>query len=138
MAAATADLSDPKRARAHARSQAGTTVRAMTTVPASKAKYLPPGVVPPDGVWDETNTCGQHDAFCGASNVKSNARKYDSGDDYSAHPNARDRFLLALAKYGLGKKDIPANVNFFKGVKVEEDGSLTFNERSGKPGQHVE
>lgn len=84
------------------------------------------------------DTCGQHDTFCGASNEKSNARKYRQGENHSQMPNARDRFLLALAKYGLGKKDIPANVNFFKFVKVEEDGGLTFNQNSSKPGDVIE
>ncbi len=53
------------------------------------------------------DTCGQHDTFCGASNEKSNARKYGTGATYGACPNARDRFLLALAKFGLARKDIP-------------------------------
>ena len=52
------------------------------------------------------DTAGPHDAFCGASNQASNARKYGDGDNYGAHPNARDRFLLGVAKFGLGRKDI--------------------------------
>ncbi len=84
------------------------------------------------------DTCGRHDTFCGASNEKSNARKYGHGENYSPFPNARDRFLLALSKYGLGKRDIPANINFFKAVKVAEDGGLNFNQQSSKPGDFVE
>ena len=84
------------------------------------------------------DTFGRHDTFCGASNEKSNARKYGRGENYSPFPNARDRFALALAKYGLGRKDIPANVNFFKHVKVEADGALTFDRRPGTPGEYVE
>jgi len=84
------------------------------------------------------DTCGQHDTFCGASNEQSNSRKYGQGANHTPAPNARDRFMLALAKYGLGRKDIPANVNFFKTVKVEEDGSLTFNANSSKPGDSIE
>ena len=84
------------------------------------------------------DTAGRHDTFCGASNEKSNARKYGSGDNYGPFPNARDRFLLALAKYGLAKKDIPANINLFKGVRVESDGGLTFSDEPGKPGEYVE
>jgi urea carboxylase-associated protein 2 len=84
------------------------------------------------------DTSGRHDTFCGASNEKSNARKYGRGENYGPFPNARDRFALALSKYGLGRKDIPANVNFFKHVKVEEDGSLTFDRRPGTPGEYVE
>jgi urea carboxylase-associated protein 2 len=84
------------------------------------------------------DTSGKHDTFCGASNEKSNARKYGRGENYSPQPNARDRFALALAKFGLGRKDIPANVNFFKHVKVEEDGSLTFVGGAGAAGEFVE
>jgi urea carboxylase-associated protein 2 len=84
------------------------------------------------------DTCGKHDTFCGASTRWSNARKYGVGDNYSAHPNARDRFLLALLKHGLGKKDIPANISFFKSVKIHEDGSMRFVENPSKPGDVVE
>ena len=207
------DLKSPLKAREHARAQAGTTVRAMPTIPASSAKDLPGGVQPADVVWDEVvegggyaarmlrrgtrlrltnlegdacvnllvfnaerpierlnvadtvkvqwnaylrkgglllsdlgrvllsiveDTCECHDALCGASNLNANERKYGDGTLYGQFPNARDRFLLALAKYGLGKKDIPANVNFFKGVSVEEAGALTFVETSSKPGDYVE
>ena len=84
------------------------------------------------------DTSGRHDMFCGASNAKTNQRKYGHGETYSPSPNARDRFALALAKYGLGSRDIPPNVNFFKHVKVEEDGSLTFEKAPGSPGEYVE
>lgn len=84
------------------------------------------------------DTCGMHDTICGASNEKSNARKYGSGTNYSPYPNARDRFLIALQKFGLGKKDIPPSINLFKTVKVESDGALTFNAVSSKQGDFVE
>jgi len=84
------------------------------------------------------DTCGHHDTLCGCSNEKSNARKYGSGETYSPHPNARDRFLLALAKYGLAKKDIPANINLFKSVRVGDDGGLTFVGRAAAPREYVE
>jgi uncharacterized protein len=84
------------------------------------------------------DTSGRHDTFCGASNENTNARRYGRGENYSPHPNARDRFALALAKYGLGRKDIPPNVNFFKHVTVEEDGSLVFDRNPGAAGEFVE
>ena len=65
---------------------------------------------------------GTHDAFCGASNQASNARKYGDGFNYGAHPNARDRFSLAVAKHGLGRKDIHPCINLFKGVRIGPDG----------------
>jgi urea carboxylase-associated protein 2 len=71
------------------------------------------------------DTAGTHDAFCGASNQATNARRYQTGDNWGPHPNARDRFGLALAKFGLGRRDIHPCINWFKGVRVEADGGLT-------------
>jgi urea carboxylase-associated protein 2 len=67
---------------------------------------------------------GTHDAFCGASNQASNARKYGDGCNHGAHPNARDRLSLGVAKFGLGRKDIHPCLNIFKGVRVAEDGMV--------------
>lgn len=64
-----------------------------------------------------------HDVFCGASNEASNARRYGDGKNYGSHPNARDRFLLAVAKYGLGRKDVHPCINWFKGVAIADDGA---------------
>ena len=63
-----------------------------------------------------------HDLLCGASSEASNARVYGDGKNYGAHPNARDRFMLAVAKYGLGRKDVHPCINWFKGVQVAEGG----------------
>jgi urea carboxylase-associated protein 2 len=66
---------------------------------------------------------GTHDAFCGASNEASNARAYGNGKNYGAHPNARDRFMLGVARHGLGRKDVHPCINWFKGVRIAEDGA---------------
>jgi uncharacterized protein len=84
------------------------------------------------------DTCGRHDALCGTSNAAINARRYGTGENYGPCPNGRDRFTLALAKHGLGRKDVTANVNLFKAVKIEVDGSTTFVQESSAPGQYVE
>jgi len=84
------------------------------------------------------DTCGNHDTFCGASTLRSNAAKYGDGANFGPHPNARDRFSLALSKHGLGKRDICANVNLFKGIRVEKDGSLSWIEESSTAGDFVE
>lgn len=91
-------------------------------------------------ITDDTsgNEGGAHDTFCGASNEKINAKKYGAGANYSPCPNARDRFLIALQKFGLGKKDIPPTLNLFKAVKIEADGSTTFLQNSSHPGAYVE
>jgi urea carboxylase-associated protein 2 len=67
---------------------------------------------------------GTHDAFCGVSNQATNARKYGAGDNWGPHPNARDRFSLAVAKFGLGRKDIHPCINWFKGSRVLQGGGL--------------
>jgi len=64
-----------------------------------------------------------HDAFCGASNEASNARAYGDGKNYGAWPNARDRLMLGVAKHGLGRKDVHPCINWFKGVRIAEDGT---------------
>lgn len=69
------------------------------------------------------DTAQTHDAFCGASNEASNARRYGDGSNWGEHPNARDRFMLALAKFGLGRKDIHPCINWFKGVSVDDEGA---------------
>jgi len=68
---------------------------------------------------------GTHDAFCGASNAASNARAYGQGTNSGPYPNARDRLLLGAAKHGLGRRDVHPCINLFKGVKIEEDGTVT-------------
>lgn len=84
------------------------------------------------------DTSGRHDTFCGCSSAKSNAAKYGDGDNPTACPSARDRFLIALGKYGLGRKDIAPNISFFKGIRVETDGTTTFVDSVAKPGGFVE
>ena len=80
---------------------------------------------------------GAHDAFCGASNSAANARRYGTGDNWGPHPNARDRFALGVANFGLGRKDIHPCVNWFKGVRIEADGATTFQGGPYAPGRQL-
>jgi uncharacterized protein YcgI (DUF1989 family) len=81
------------------------------------------------------DSAGTHDTFCGASNAASNAARYGSGDNWGPHPNARDRFLLAAAKFGLGRRDIHPCVSWFKGVRVEPDGTTRLEHGPYPPGR---
>lgn len=83
------------------------------------------------------DSAGTHDAFCGASNAASNARKYGDGDNWGAHPNARDRFLIAAGKYGLSAKDVHPCINLFKAVKIAADGATIPNVGPFAPGRSV-
>jgi len=83
------------------------------------------------------DTSNGHDAFCGASNQTSNARRFGDGDNHGAHPNARDRLGLALAKFGLGRKDIHPCINWFKPVKIAPDGAVNLNAGPHSAGAQV-
>jgi len=69
------------------------------------------------------DTCGAHDALTGGSTAASNARKY--GGDYR---NTRDNFILAAAKLGLSRADIPLPVTFFAPVDIDARGRFVWNE----------
>ena len=84
----------------------------------------------------EDDTKG-HDAFCGASNMASNARKYGDGFNHGAHPNARDRFVIALAKYGMNRRDIHPCITWFKPVSIAADGAIELDVGPHRAGQHV-
>ena len=83
------------------------------------------------------DTTEGHDAFCGASNAAANARRYGDGFNHGAHPNARDRFLIALTKYGMGRKDIHPCINWFKAVSIADDGSTELAVGPFPPGRHL-
>jgi urea carboxylase-associated protein 2 len=85
---------------------------------------------------------GWHDTVCGHSDAGLVAGKYgrrnyqDAGNDW--YRNARDGFLIELAKWGLGKKDLVPNINWFSKVVSDEAGKLSFVEGHSKAGDHVE
>jgi len=83
------------------------------------------------------DTAEGHDAFCGASNAVANARRYGDGFNHGAHPNARDRFVIALAKYGLGRKDVHPCINWFKPVTIDEDGATRLDVGPFAPGRQL-
>src|SRR5262245_6851512 len=54
------DLSDPYKARDHARAKHGTVIKAMPTIPVSTAKEVPADVPRADLLWDETLAAGDY------------------------------------------------------------------------------
>lgn len=83
------------------------------------------------------DTTSGHDAFCGPSNAASNAARFGDGFNHGAHPNARDRFKIALAKYGLGRKDIHPCITWFKPVTIAPDGATQLDAGPFQPGRHL-
>ena len=84
------------------------------------------------------DTCGRHDTLGGACSAESNQVRY-ALEKKHMH-NCRDSFLLALARYGhgMGKRDLPNNINFFMNVPVTPAGELTFADGVSGPGRYVE
>lgn len=88
------------------------------------------------------DTCGRHDTLGGACAAESNTVRY-ALEKRHMH-SCRDNFLHALAhdplceQLGLGKRDIPSNINFFMNVPVTEDGGLEFVDGISAPGKYVE
>jgi urea carboxylase-associated protein 1 len=85
------------------------------------------------------DTVGRHDTLGGACATESNTVRY-ALDKFPMHA-CRDSFLLAVAEnehYGLDKRDIGHNINFFMNVPVTSDGGLTFADGLSAPGKYVE
>jgi uncharacterized protein len=84
------------------------------------------------------DTCGRHDTLGGACSAESNQVRYALDKQHMF--NCRDSFLLALARHGhgMGKRDLPNNINFFMNVPVTPSGELTFADGVSGPGRYVE
>jgi hypothetical protein len=85
------------------------------------------------------DTVGRHDTIGGACSTESNTVRY-ALDKKSMHA-CRDSFLIAVAEndhYGLTKRDIGHNINFFMNVPVTPDGGLQFADGLSAPGKYVE
>ena len=85
------------------------------------------------------DTVGRHDTLGGACSTESNTVRY-ALEKKSMHA-CRDSFLLAVAendRFGLSKRDIAHNINFFMNVPVTPDGKLEFADGLSAPGKYVE
>lgn len=88
------------------------------------------------------DSVGWHDTVCGVSDAALVARQYGVAT-FQTHRNAmyrsgRDGLLVELAKWGLGKRDLVANVNFFSKVVADEDGKLQFVSGHSQAGDTVD
>ncbi len=82
------------------------------------------------------DTCGRHDTLGGACAKESNVVRYG---EHTRHQHAcRTTFLRQGARYGLAKRDLTHNINFFMNVPVTPDGRLTFADGLSGPGKYVE
>jgi uncharacterized protein len=88
------------------------------------------------------DSVGWHDTVCGMSDAAMVEAKYGKAT-FQQHRNdmyrnGKDSMLIELAKYGLGKRDLAANVNFFSKVIPDENGKLSFVEGHSQAGSYVD
>jgi urea carboxylase-associated protein 2 len=88
------------------------------------------------------DTVGWHDPLGGHGSAALVKNKYGEATYQEKrnewYRNAHDNFLIELGKYGLGKRDLVANVNFFKRVEVDANGKMHFRPADCKAGDYVD
>src|SRR3989337_785388 len=88
------------------------------------------------------DTSGWHDTLSGVSNAamvqKKNCQARHQEHRNGYYRNGYDGFLTELGKYGLGKRDLAANINFFSKVTADEQGALQFHAGHSPPGSYVD
>ncbi|ANO34244.1 urea carboxylase [Vibrio breoganii] len=82
------------------------------------------------------------DSVAGVTNkekvtAKWGARDYQS-DRNQWKQNGYDSLLVEVAKYGLGKRDLAANLNLFSKVFTKDSGDLCYQEEHSKAGDIIE
>lgn len=76
------------------------------------------------------DSLGWHDAIGGVSSAAQVRAKYGGGRYQELrnefYRNGYENFLIEMGKWGLSKRDLVPNVNFFSKVEVAEDGRMVF------------
>ena len=88
------------------------------------------------------DTCGWHDPLCGLTDDALIRKRYGA-TRFQEERNARfvsgrTAMLVELGKYGLGERDLIANINFFSKVTVDESGALTRHVGHAANGDYID
>lgn len=78
---------------------------------------------------------GNHDTVAGACSQESNTLRY--GHHTRGQHACVENFLTAAMAWGLGKRDLVSNINWFMNVPVEPDGTLGIVDGRSAPGKKV-
>jgi urea carboxylase-associated protein 2 len=88
------------------------------------------------------DSCGWHDVLCGVSDRETVRARFGEKTYAQArndwHRNGRDSLLVELGKWGLGVRDLVANVNFFSKVATDEAGAFSFVPGNSSAGDAVD
>lgn len=82
------------------------------------------------------DSCGRHDTSAGACSCEANTVRFGHHTRYM-HA-CRENFVLLGGRYGLTKRDLVGNINFFMNVPVLPNGDLAIDDGVSVPGSHVE
>jgi urea carboxylase-associated protein 1 len=82
------------------------------------------------------DTCGQHDTSAGACSCEANTVRF--GHHTKFLHACRENFVIEVSKYGMSKRDIVPNINFFMNVPVMPSGELAIVDGLSRPGDYVE
>jgi uncharacterized protein len=88
------------------------------------------------------DTSGHHDALAGFADAAVDRERYGSGsyldlrNDF--HRNARDNFVMALGRHGLGRRELVMSFNPFARVRVAPEGALEWTAGVGRAGAAIE
>jgi urea carboxylase-associated protein 1 len=81
------------------------------------------------------DNCGRQDTIGGACSQESNTLRYGH---HTKHQHACvENFLAEGSKWGLGKRDLVSNINWFMNVPVEPDGTMGIVDGISAPGLRV-
>ncbi len=88
------------------------------------------------------DTAGWNDTVCGLSDAELIRHKYGIAR-YQEHGNQMHRsgldgMLIELGKWGLGMRDIVANINFFSKVAADATGELMFHAGNSKAADYID
>jgi urea carboxylase-associated protein 1 len=78
---------------------------------------------------------GRHDTLGGACSKESNTLRY--GHHTKAQHACVENFLAEGARWGLGKRDLVSNINWYMNVPVDEDGTLGIVDGISAPGRSL-
>ena len=88
------------------------------------------------------DTSGHHDALAGFGDATLDLERYGPGRyrdlHNELHRNARDNFVVALGRHGLGRRDLVMSFNAFARVRVGSEGALEWQAGAGTAGAHIE
>lgn len=87
------------------------------------------------------DTVGWHETVCGNSHASHIAAKWGKRDYQNDRndwlQNGHDAMLVEMAKYGLSKADIVANLNLFSRVGTDAEGNMSLQEGNSPAGSSV-